>query len=246
MSSIRSLGRAGCGRAPAAARCLLGMRRVLAGCNTAARGRPPPIPADYRQRHPIVIKEGDAHGRAVHRQQSRRPHAAQRADVLAFAHAWRREATGGIVIDVPAGTRNERAAAMRCSEIRAILAAAGVPPHAVASAALSAGDPRSSPPSAQLSAMIGRRRSVRPVAGGSRPDLRPRAQRKPPVLEPRLRQSAQPRRHGRQSGRSGAAARRNAVLHRAPHDRARQVYRGESTATIYPDANQGKISEVGQ
>ena len=55
----------------------------------------------------------------------------QRADVLAFAQAWKREATGGVVIDVPAGTPNERAAADALREIRSILAAAGVPPQRV-------------------------------------------------------------------------------------------------------------------
>ena len=58
---------------------------------------------------------------------------AQRAEVLAFAQAWRREATGGILIDVPSGTSNARSARGRaCSEVRSILAAAGVPPEAVA------------------------------------------------------------------------------------------------------------------
>ena len=55
----------------------------------------------------------------------------QRADVLAFAQTWRREATGGVVIERPAGTRNEIAAANSLHEVRSILAAAGVPPHAV-------------------------------------------------------------------------------------------------------------------
>ncbi len=52
---------------------------------------------------------------------------AQRADVLAFAHVWKREATGGVVIDVPAGTANERAAVASLHEIQSILDAAGVP-----------------------------------------------------------------------------------------------------------------------
>ena len=56
---------------------------------------------------------------------------AQRADVLAFAQTWRREATGGIVIEVPRGTQNRARGADAMREIRSILAAAGVPPQAV-------------------------------------------------------------------------------------------------------------------
>ena len=72
-----------------------------------------PAPTDYRQRHPIAIKEGD---RTVelfigHARGGLSP--AQRADVGAFAHAWRRESTGGIIVDVPAGTPNAYAA-QRC------------------------------------------------------------------------------------------------------------------------------------
>ena len=38
---------------------------------------------------------------------------AQRADVLAFAGEWRREATGGILVDLPSGTTNDVAAFMK-------------------------------------------------------------------------------------------------------------------------------------
>jgi len=51
----------------------------------------------------------------------------QRAEVLSFAAEWRREATGGILIDVPAGSSNAAAAANAAREVRAILLAAGVP-----------------------------------------------------------------------------------------------------------------------
>jgi pilus assembly protein CpaD len=55
----------------------------------------------------------------------------QRADVLAFAQAWRREATGGIVIDVPRGGPTDRAAGDSMREVHSILAASGVPARAV-------------------------------------------------------------------------------------------------------------------
>ena len=74
-----------------------------------------PAPSDRHQGRP-------AHDRAVHRQPARGGlNGDQRADVLAFANSWRREATGGIVIDLPSGTRNEVAAANAVHEVRSIL-----------------------------------------------------------------------------------------------------------------------------
>jgi pilus biogenesis lipoprotein CpaD len=105
---------------------------ILAGCYTAQGVSLDEIPNDYRQRHPIVIKEGP---RAVELFIGNRRGTltgAQRADVLAFAQAWRRESTGGILIDVPAGTANAGAASAALQEVRSIFAAAGVPPEAVA------------------------------------------------------------------------------------------------------------------
>jgi pilus assembly protein CpaD len=56
----------------------------------------------------------------------------QRAEVLAFAQTWRDDATGGVVIDVPVGTPNERTSATAVHEIESILAATGVPPASMA------------------------------------------------------------------------------------------------------------------
>jgi hypothetical protein len=55
----------------------------------------------------------------------------QRAEVLSFAAEWRREATGGILIDVPPGISTAGAAASAAREVRAILSAAGVPSNAM-------------------------------------------------------------------------------------------------------------------
>ena len=46
----------------------------------------------------------------------------QRAEVLAFAQNWKREATGGITIDRPVGGANERAANDTLKEVLSILA----------------------------------------------------------------------------------------------------------------------------
>jgi pilus assembly protein CpaD len=108
----------------------LGCASMLAGCYTNQEVATPSA-FDYRLRHPIAIKEGP-HTIQLFIGPSRGGlNGEQRADVLAFANRWRREATGGIVIDLPAGTKNEIAAANAVLEVRSILSAAGVPPNAV-------------------------------------------------------------------------------------------------------------------
>ncbi|MFL6799614.1 MAG: CpaD family pilus assembly protein [Xanthobacteraceae bacterium] len=109
---------------------LASLALLLAGCFTNDK-MATPAAFDYRLRHPIAIKEGP-HTIDLFIGPARGGlNADQRADVLAFANSWRREATGGVVIDVPAGTRNEIAAASAVREVRSILFAAGVPPSAV-------------------------------------------------------------------------------------------------------------------
>ena len=51
----------------------------------------------------------------------------QRAEVLAFAQNWRRDATGGVTIDRPVGGANERAAKDSLKETLSIIEQAGVP-----------------------------------------------------------------------------------------------------------------------
>jgi pilus assembly protein CpaD len=90
-----------------------------------------PAAFDYRLRHPIAIKEGPRTTELLIGTNRGGLTGEQRADVLAFANRWRREATGGVIIELPAGTRNEIAAANAVHEVRAILSAAGVPPQSV-------------------------------------------------------------------------------------------------------------------
>jgi pilus assembly protein CpaD len=107
----------------------LGCATMLAGCLNEQVATP--IGFDYRLRHPIAIKEGPRTIQLFIGANRGGLTPEQRADVLAFAHTWRREATGGVVIDLPTGTRNEFAAASAVQEVQAILAAAGVPPHSI-------------------------------------------------------------------------------------------------------------------
>lgn len=104
---------------------------ALAGCNHKNGDTTASIPSDYRQRHPITVKEGPQTLELFVGARRGGLTAEQRAEVLAFAQGWTREATGGVIIDVPTGTSNERPAAESVHEARAILAAVGVPPHGV-------------------------------------------------------------------------------------------------------------------
>ena len=110
---------------------LTGAGLLLSGCYTV-KDTTASIPADYRQRHPITIKETDRTVEVFVGASRGGLNASQRADVLAFAQAWKKEATGGIIIDQPSGTTNELAASSAVAESRSILAGAGVPPQAIA------------------------------------------------------------------------------------------------------------------
>ena len=106
-----------------------GCALVICGCNTDQPqiAAAPNVPTDYRLRHPITISEAD-HSLEIFVGSNRGElSAAQRAEVLAFAQTWKHEATGGVLVNLPVGTGNERAAAEAGREVRSILAASGVP-----------------------------------------------------------------------------------------------------------------------
>jgi pilus assembly protein CpaD len=88
-------------------------------------------PNDYRLRHPIAIREGERTVEILLGTNRGGLTPAQRADVLAFAQAWRKESTGGIIVDAPTGTANEAAGVDAVREIRSIFAASGVPAYGV-------------------------------------------------------------------------------------------------------------------
>src|SRR5471032_326679 len=119
-------------RAQAALRLLeiSGLDATLAGCLQSG-GAQAEYPTDYRLRHPITLKEGDRTVEVFVGRSRGGLTPAQRADVLSFAQLWRREATGGIIIDVPQGGLTDHAAGDSMREIHSILAASGVPGNAV-------------------------------------------------------------------------------------------------------------------
>jgi len=118
-------------RALCLAGALIGLSVALGACNhntdtvTTAS-----LPNDYRLRHPIAIEEADRSIVVFVGRGRGGLSASQRADVMYLGQTWMREGTGVISIDVPVNTPNARAAADSLREIRATLAAVGVPPGA--------------------------------------------------------------------------------------------------------------------
>ena len=105
---------------------------LVCACNTdqqVAAG--PDVPSDYRLRHPITLSEADRTLEIFIGSDRGALNATQRAQVQAFAHTWRHEATGGVVVDLPVGSSNARAAASAMHTIGSILVANGVPPRGV-------------------------------------------------------------------------------------------------------------------
>jgi pilus assembly protein CpaD len=124
-----------CGIAGLAVRAVIvaSFALLVCGCNTVQQqaAAVPDVPTDYRLRHPITLSESD-HALELFIGSNRGAlNAMQRADVLAFAQTWRREATGGVVVDLPVGTSNARAAAEAMREIGSILTANHVPPKGI-------------------------------------------------------------------------------------------------------------------
>src|SRR6478752_4223362 len=118
-------------RAVRMAGALAGLALALGACTHTDEVLTASVPDDYRLRHPIAIQEADrsvvifvGHARGG-------LSASQRADVTGLAQTWLGEGTGAISAYVPVDTPNARAAADSFREIRAQLAAAGVPSNGI-------------------------------------------------------------------------------------------------------------------
>ena len=166
--------------------------------------------------------------------------------MLAFAQTWRREATGGVVVDLPVGTSNEHAAAEAMRTIRSILVASGVPPDGIVVRGYQ-------PPGRSLATIRITYPRIAAQAGpcGLWPeDIGPSFNRdyfeNQPIWNSRLRHAAQPCRHGRQPGRPRAAARRDAGLYDAAHDGHGKISgKGNDSVDAEPQPIV-KISDVGK
>ena len=109
---------------------LVGLSTALGACQQTADVTAS-VPYDYRLRHPIAVQEanrsivifvGHARGGLT---------GPQRTDVMGLAQTWLREGSGAIVAEVPVNTANARAAATTYRDIRSVLAAGGVPSTAI-------------------------------------------------------------------------------------------------------------------
>jgi pilus assembly protein CpaD len=115
-------------RAAAAAACAL----LLCGCNTDQKvAAAPEISPDYRLRHPITLQEAE-HSMEVFIGSNRGElNPTQRAEVLSFGLGWKRQATGGVIVERPIGASNEAASADAMREVLSILAASGLPQQSI-------------------------------------------------------------------------------------------------------------------
>jgi pilus assembly protein CpaD len=121
---------------------LVGLATALGACTYTDRETTASIPDDYRLRHPIAVEESNQSIVVFVGRGRGGLTAEQRADVTWLAQTWMHVGTGAINADVPVGTPNARAAADSFREIRAILAAAGVPPRGLIARQYHPEDPR--------------------------------------------------------------------------------------------------------
>jgi pilus assembly protein CpaD len=236
---------------PSLARALafVSLAALLAGCKTTSNTDDvtASIPSDYRLRHPIAVREGtrtldifigDNRGSLT---------PAQRAEVTALATTWRREASGGIVIEVPSGTSNARAAHGALHEIRAVLAATGIPSHGIEVRPYRPSEPIRL---ATIKIKYPQMKAETGPCGLWPDDIGPTYHKVYTANQPHWN-------HGCAVQRNLAAQvdnpadlvqpRAETPVYTARRATVLEKYRkGESTATQYPDANKGKISDVGQ
>jgi pilus assembly protein CpaD len=130
-------------RALRIAGALFGLAAALGACtHTDEVAATATIPDDYRLRHPIAIQEANRSVVIFVGQARGGLSAEQRADVMGLGQVWMQEGTGAIVIDVPTGTPNARAATDAFREAQALLTAAGVPARGVVMRHYHPDDPR--------------------------------------------------------------------------------------------------------
>lgn len=224
---------------------------LAGGCNltarTAAEDAVASIPLDYRQRHPIAVTEADRSFEVFVGGRRGNLTPVQRAEVAALVPVWRSEATGGLVIEVPAGTPNARAAGGVAREIRSVLAAHGVPARSIATRNYRPQDPqqlatvRISYPRMTAQAGpcglwpedLGLSHGARPFENRQYFNLGCANQRNLAAMVANPSDLVEPRAES-----PTYTDRRSIVL-----DKHR---RGESTATKYPDSARGAISDVGR
>jgi pilus assembly protein CpaD len=228
---------------------LVGLSAALGACTyTGEEVVTASVPNDYRLRHPIAVQEanrsvvvfvGHARGGLS---------APQRADVMGLAHIWVQEGTGAIVADVPVNTPNARAAADSFREIRALLAAGGVPPRGITLRHYHPADPRAF---AAIRLSYPRISAVAGPCGLWPEDLGPS------LLNDGYHENKQYHNFGCANQRNLAAMidnpsdleqpRPETPAYAARRNVAFEKYRkGTTTTTIYPEADKAKLSDTGK
>ena len=227
----------------------VGLSVALGACtNTTGEVVTASVPNDYRLRHPIAIQEADRSvvifvGRA---RGGLSP--SQRADVMGLAQAWVREGTGAIVADVPVDTPNAGAAANSFREVRALLAAGGVPPRGITLRHYHPDDPRTL---ATIRLSYPRIAAVAGPCGLWPEDLGPS------TLNNSYNENKPYYNFGCANQRNLAAMidnpsdlvqpRPETPAYTARRTAAFEKYRkGESTTTTYPEADRAKLSDTGK
>jgi len=105
---------------------------TLCGCNTDQKiAAAPETPQDYRLRHPITLQEAKRSMEVFIGSNRGELNPTQRAEVLSFGLGWKRQATGGVMVERPVGSANEAASADAMREVLSILAATGLPPQSI-------------------------------------------------------------------------------------------------------------------
>jgi len=114
--------------------CLAALGLML--CVVACARNPQPdiaasMPVDYRERHPIRLVDGQRSLQIFVGSVRSGLTPTQRAQVTSLGSDWRREGTGYILVETPAGAANSGAARQTVHEIRSLLKFAGVPQKAM-------------------------------------------------------------------------------------------------------------------
>lgn len=126
------VGRRSAAAIAARAALVAGCALFVCGCNTDQQVTgAPEVSADYRLRHPITLQEADHTLELFIGSNRGELNPTQRAQVLSFGLSWKREATGGVVVERPIGSSNEMASADAMREIVSILAASGLAPQSI-------------------------------------------------------------------------------------------------------------------
>jgi len=228
---------------------LVGLSAALGACtSTGGEVVTASVPNDYRLRHPIAIQEADrsvvifvGHARGG-------LSASQRADIMGLAQTWVREGTGAIVADVPVDTPNSRAAANSFREVRALLAAGGVPSRGITLRHYHPDDPRTL---ATIRLSYPRIAAVAGPCGLWPEDLGPS------TLNNSYNENKPYYNFGCANQRNLAAMidnpsdlvqpRPETPAYTARRTAAFEKYRkGESTTTTYPEADRAKLSDTGK